>query len=325
MGKLKTTEQIVKELGEIYGDRFSYHKVEYKRNNLPIILFCNKHQKEFKKRPDALLRAKVLGREKVVGCDKCKKEWRHPFLMTQDEYMNKLLEKRPDVLEKYDLSEAVYDGADKTIRVRCLKHNIWFNPIAGDFKDKQTECPDCSYEERGLKLRVSNEEFIEECKKIHNNKYGYDKTKYTLATKSIWIFCPVDDHGYFPQMARDHRHSKAGCPKCSQGKYHKWYKHGNSKKTQSERNCTEYHKWRKQVRSRFTECDCCGVPFGDGIIAEAHHLNSFTYFVDQRYDVENGVCLCEVCHSDYHAHVENHVATKYDYDLFKDSWGVFYG
>lgn len=33
----------------------------------------------------------------------------------------------------------------------------------------------------------------------------------------------------------------------------------------------------------------------------AHHKNSFNSFPDQRFIVENGACLCETCHSDFHS------------------------
>lgn len=33
---------------------------------------------------------------------------------------------------------------------------------------------------------------------------------------------------------------------------------------------------------------------------EAHHLNAKSSFPEQRYDINNGVCLCHSCHMDFH-------------------------
>jgi len=43
-------------------------------------------------------------------------------------------------------------------------------------------------------------------------------------------------------------------------------------------------------------CQVCGDRDG----RYAHHLNHATYFIDQRFDPENGITLCERCHSHFH-------------------------
>ena len=51
----------------------------------------------------------------------------------------------------------------------------------------------------------------------------------------------------------------------------------------------------------------------------AHHINHAMYFPDERFDVENGVALCEGCHSQYHNnyHRSNRTkCTKYHWDNF---------
>jgi transposase len=39
-------------------------------------------------------------------------------------------------------------------------------------------------------------------------------------------------------------------------------------------------------------CECCG----SRILLHAHHLKSFSEFPDLRYDVDNGIALCGICH-----------------------------
>jgi hypothetical protein len=51
------------------------------------------------------------------------------------------------------------------------------------------------------------------------------------------------------------------------------------------------------AKANFT-CDKCKQRGGK---LQAHHLNSFNSFPDQRFDTNNGVCLCESCHDLFHS------------------------
>jgi len=57
-------------------------------------------------------------------------------------------------------------------------------------------------------------------------------------------------------------------------------------------------KWSKQVkiRDRFT----CQVCDRRGLYIEAHHMNSWDIYTDERYDLDNGVTLCGDCHKQFH-------------------------
>jgi hypothetical protein len=53
--------------------------------------------------------------------------------------------------------------------------------------------------------------YISKCKKIHNNKFSYDKTVYTGCYDDVIITCPI--HGDFSQKAYSHLQG-IGCAKC---------------------------------------------------------------------------------------------------------------
>lgn len=57
----------------------------------------------------------------------------------------------------------------------------------------------------------STEEFIEQAKRKHNNKYDYSKTEYKGSKEKICIICPI--HGEFWQEANSHLKG-CGCYKC---------------------------------------------------------------------------------------------------------------
>lgn len=64
-----------------------------------------------------------------------------------------------------------------------------------------------------MSCKLSHEQFIVDCNKVHNNFYDYSNTTYTLAKNTILIECPI--HGEFLQQAYRHRQGR-GCRKCSQ-------------------------------------------------------------------------------------------------------------
>jgi very-short-patch-repair endonuclease len=61
--------------------------------------------------------------------------------------------------------------------------------------------------------RLTRDEFIEKARKIHGDKYGYDKVEYVNAHTHVTIICP--DHGEFAQAPSDHIYGKQGCPACA--------------------------------------------------------------------------------------------------------------
>lgn len=61
------------------------------------------------------------------------------------------------------------------------------------------------------------------------------------------------------------------------------------------RRSAEYKEWRKAVYERDKYiCQMCGDAKGGNL--HAHHLKSFAQYVDLRFDVDNGLTLCEDCH-----------------------------
>ena len=54
---------------------------------------------------------------------------------------------------------------------------------------------------------------------------------------------------------------------------------------------SRYIKWAKavKVRDNFV-CQICGR---EGVYLNSHHKNAFDIFVEDRYNTDNGVCLCQ--------------------------------
>ena len=59
---------------------------------------------------------------------------------------------------------------------------------------------------------MTTKDFIEKARKVHGNKYDYNKVEYINNHTKVCIICPI--HGEFWQKPNSHVDDKNGCPKC---------------------------------------------------------------------------------------------------------------
>lgn len=94
----------------------------------------------------------------------------------------------------------------------------------------------------------------------------------------------------------------------------------NPNKSQEERDlykkkhrCLEFKQWSHKIKELYNfKCQICDEHRRR---LESHHLNGWAQFPDQRFDLENGVCLCKECHSLFHKKY-GLKTTKEQYDEF---------
>jgi len=92
----------------------------------------------------------------------------------------------------------------------------------------------------------------------------------------------------------------------------------------NERATNEYISWRKSVfaKDHYT-CQCCGATSGYGrtILLHAHHIKNWKDNPDDRYDVENGITLCDECHYKFHSEYGKRDNTKSQIESFINKQG----
>lgn len=112
--------------------------------------------------------------------------------------------------DKYDYSKCEYNGAHIKVCIICPIHGEFWQTPANHLKGRK--CPKCKFD----KLKKTNlktlEQFIEEAKQVHGDKYDYSKVVYVNDKTKICITCPK--HGEFWQTPNNHIKNH-GCPKCS--------------------------------------------------------------------------------------------------------------
>lgn len=76
---------------------------------------------------------------------------------------------------------------------------------------------------------------------------------------------------------------------------HRW-KGGITPENNKERTSKKYVEWRNSVmrRDKFT-CQLCGQVGRD---LQAHHKKEWSLHIELRYDLNNGVTLCQTCHKE---------------------------
>ena len=189
MSRKLTKEEFIKRAIEKHGDKYDYSKVEYKNINESVCIICSDHG-EFYQRPNHHIRG--------AGCPKCG----GPKKLTTKEFINRAQGVHNN---KYDYSKVVYKNYKEKVCIICADHGEFYQ--TPDHHISGSGCPKCSG-----RPRLTIEENIERARRIHNNKYDYNKVNYiNLFSDKACIICPT--HGEFFQTFGSHIRGY-GCPKC---------------------------------------------------------------------------------------------------------------
>jgi hypothetical protein len=109
---------------------------------------------------------------------------------------------------RYDYSLVGDHSVNDKIDIICSEHGI-FNQRSSSHT-YGSGCPRCvKSRKKGI---FTLKEFVDECKKIHNDKYLYNESVYRGWNHPITVICPI--HGSFSIMAGNHLRGR-GCQNCS--------------------------------------------------------------------------------------------------------------
>ena len=191
MPKKITQDDWIARASEVHKGKYDYSKVKYKTANDKVKITCPIHG-DFIQIANSHLRGQ--------GCPECGKR-----ADTQEQFLQKAKEKHGD---KFDYTKTKYKNQNTPIIVTC--------PIHGDIKTTPAnhlhyDCKKCVDE----KQRKSPEDFLNQIKDVHGDKYDFSKTKYKGSNEKVIVTCPK--HGDF-NVAPGHLLYGAGCPKCAREK-----------------------------------------------------------------------------------------------------------
>ena len=191
--KRKTTKEFIEQAKKIHGNKYDYSLVEYNTMKTKIKIICYNHG-TFEQRTDAHLSGQ--------GCPMCNYE--------QKSNKTNFIKKAKKIHgNKYDYSLVRYKNNHTKVKILCHIHGI-FKQIPNNHISKKQGCPKCNNESK----RLSQTDFIERSKNIHNNKYTYQHD-FKTTRENVSILCP--SHGEFTTTASIHLQGY-GCPKCKTSK-----------------------------------------------------------------------------------------------------------
>ena len=190
MAKKYTTEEWIKLVKEIHGDKYDYSKTIYVHSEKPVKIICPIHG-EFEQI--------AVIHKRGGNCPKCNLD---ASKLSKEEFIKRASKIHDNF---YNYSKVNYINAKTKVKIIC--------PIHGEFEQQPDnhlngqKCYHCSIEES----KLTKEEFIEKAQLIHGDKYDYSLVKYIGSRQKVKIICPI--HGEFEQTPNSHLQG-VGCSRC---------------------------------------------------------------------------------------------------------------
>ena len=183
-----TTEEFINKANLKHNFKYNYDKLLYLNSNLKVVITCKEHG-DFEQSANSHLNGR--------GCSVCsnkKKKTTEEFIKESNRIHNKI----------YDYSKTIYKNNNSKVIIGCKEH--------GEFEISPKKhiigqgCSICSN-----RKRKKSDEFIKIAKKIHKDKYSYEKVSYINNKTFVVITCK--EHGEFKQKPNSHL-TGYGCSKC---------------------------------------------------------------------------------------------------------------
>ena len=190
----KPQEMFISQAKEKHGEEtFDYSEVDYVNHTTKVKIICKIH---------GLFEQKAGNHLRGDGCIKCA----GIYTPSTEEWIEKAESKHGK--GKFDYSEVEYKNACTEIIIGCKTCDKKFKQTPTSHLNSEIGCDWCR-----KKHVYTTDEFIEEARKIHGERFDYSKVEYKSAKEPIIIICRV--HGEFLQTPSDHKNQGSGCKKCS--------------------------------------------------------------------------------------------------------------
>lgn len=120
---------------------------------------------------------------------------------TTDSFIKECQSKFADI--PFDYSKVIFKTLKTKVTIVCPIHGE-FEILPQNFlKDSNIYgCPKCGFTKGGEKRRITTSEFISRARKVHKDRYIYDKTVIDTTETKVIITCPI--HGDFEQFPENH-------------------------------------------------------------------------------------------------------------------------
>lgn len=170
----------------------------YETSSSLITVKCNIHGSEHQ-----VYANKLISNKHRWTCPDCKIE----------ETVNEFISKSKEIFgeDTYDYSELGFTGMENNIRLKCNKHNEWFEVKANKHLKLKRGCPICKKENH---IPLSAKTFVLLAERMHGKgKYDYSKFVYKNSETPVKIKC-LTCGNVFMQTPESHIYFAKGCHAC---------------------------------------------------------------------------------------------------------------
>lgn len=195
MTKKKTTEQFIQEAKAIHGDKYDYSLVEYKGNRIKVKIICKDCEQIFETTPFSHITMKSR-------CTYCYGN----IKKTTEQFIQEAKGVHGD---NYNYSLVKYEGNKNDVEIICNECNVHFYQRPFNHIVLCQGCPICY----GTPKKTT-EQFIQEAKAIHGDKYDYKLVNYETTDAKVQIVCK-ECNVVFNQTPYVHINARYGCPTCA--------------------------------------------------------------------------------------------------------------
>jgi hypothetical protein len=194
------TNLFIKKAQKVHNYKYDYSKCEYVTAKTKMCIICPIHG-EFWQSSDKHLKGQ--------GCPYCaNKKINKSRQITTEMFIQRSKEKYGN---NFSYEKCEVKNMHEKIIITCNLHGD-FEITPSSHLKKYGGCKKCLQINNQKKYQKNIEQFIEESKNVHSNKYDYSKVKYVNNHTKVCIICPK--HGEFWQTPSKHISRGDGCPIC---------------------------------------------------------------------------------------------------------------
>ena len=200
-------KKFVERAKEIHGDKYDYSLAEYTGSNSLLKIICNTCNEIFEQKP-----VNHLHKNKPTGCPKCGLDKIRSSILSKKLSKEEFVERAKEIHgDNYDYSLVEFSSLKDKVKIICNTCNEIFEQIAGNHirKVNPCKCLKCAIQN----VTKTNEEFLQQTKEVHGDKYTYLEP-YTRNIDKIKILCNKCNNE-FVQRPKSHINEKQGCPTCN--------------------------------------------------------------------------------------------------------------
>lgn len=200
-----TTESFIERLKEIHVEKFDYSETVFISRTINTTVICNICK--FKINIPAF---NFLFLNKK--CSECIKKAGPPLGFSQEEFLQKVIEKHG--AERFIYDKIVYTGMSEKIEVFCKNCDKYFLTIADKFLKSTLGCKSCIHKGYSILYTKTQEKFLEECSLLERfNEIDFSKVIYEGTSDKIILICKIHNWEYY-QTPHNLLHNSNGCVHC---------------------------------------------------------------------------------------------------------------